>query len=63
MGGGHDIRLFASGDKSLSASNLGHTYKLSADIGAYGSNEAQSYLAGKHEFNVLEIEVYKIQSK
>ena len=60
IGGGNDIKLFAAGDKTLSASNFGHTYKLSADIGAHGSNEAKSYLAGKHEFNVLEIEVYKI---
>ena len=37
--------------------NLGSVYELPAGI-VYGSNEAQSYLAGSKYFNLKELEVF-----
>jgi hypothetical protein len=40
-----------------SVSNLGHNYKHPQY--AYGTNEAQTFLAGSHKFQLDEIEVYQ----
>jgi hypothetical protein len=60
FGGGHDLFIAdKSNTNSSSSSNLGNSY-THPDY-AYGSNEAKSFLAGSHIFQVTEIEVYTKQ--
>jgi hypothetical protein len=60
FGGGHDLIIAdKSNTNSSSYSNLGNSY-THPDY-AYGSNEAKSFLAGSHTFQVSEIEVYTKQ--
>jgi hypothetical protein len=59
FGGGHDICIIANNaNKRLdSYSNLGDSYIHPQYT--YGSNEAKSFLAGSHYFQLDEIEVYQ----
>jgi len=60
FGGGHDLLISdKSNINTTSHSKLGHSY-IHPDY-AYGSNEANSFLAGSHTFQVTEIEVYTKQ--
>ena len=55
---GFDINIANNANTSLkSYSTLGFTY--SHPKYAYGTNEAQSFLAGSYNFLVTEIEVYE----
>ena len=58
FGGGHD--LFCSSYYNIYKSNLGHSYQLPNFL-TYGSNEAQSFLAGSPSFQPVEIEVYYVE--
>ena len=55
---GHDIFISSNANKTMySYSNLGSTYKHPQY--AFGTNEAQSFLAGSYNFLLSEIEVYQ----
>ena len=58
--GGHDLIIAdKSNTNTISYSNIGHSY-THPDY-AYGSNEANLFLAGSNKFQVSEIEVYAKQ--
>jgi hypothetical protein len=60
FGGGCD--LYISNDCNIntdSYSYLGYSYEAPNGYAWY-SNEANNYLAGSHEFSVLEMEVFKL---
>ena len=60
FGGGHDISVYDSSNQNYNSySNLGHSYQLPNNI-TYGSQEAQSYLAGSYTWQTTEIEVYQV---
>ena len=58
FGGGHDMHISNNCNSvTTSYSNLGHSY--SPPLGyTYGSSQAKSFLAGTHQFQVVEIEVF-----
>jgi hypothetical protein len=59
FGGGHDIYIANNANtRASSYSNLGLTF--SHPEYEYDSNEAKSFLAGSHYFQLSEIEIYKI---
>ena len=60
FGGGHD--LYVALDSSYAYSNLGHSYQLPSFLANYGVNsqQAQSFLAGSYNFQLVEVEVYQI---
>ena len=56
--GSSDLRVCSNADKLLcSSSNLGQSYSFNQNI--YGSNSAQTFLAGSYNFYLNEIEVYQ----
>ena len=58
--GNMDIKISSeSNENTQSCSNIGYSYEH-PDY-EYDSNEAQLFLAGSNEFQVLEIEVYTKQ--
>jgi hypothetical protein len=58
FGGGHDIYIDDNANKAMkNYSNLGHTYKHPQY--EYKTNEAETFLAGKFQFRLDEIEVYQ----
>ena len=60
FGDGHDICIFNFPNKtSDNYSNLGTTFKHPQY--AFETNEAKSFLAGSHKFQVSEIEIYEIE--
>ena len=60
FGGGHDIYISTDCNmNSNSYSNFGYCYKA-IDTTQYGTQSAQSYLAGAYNFKVVEYEVYEI---
>ena len=57
FGDGHDICICDNSNTTASRySNLGNTYKH-PDY-EYGSNEAESFLAGSYIFRIVEMDVY-----
>eukprot|EP00347_Sterkiella_histriomuscorum_P004925 403358553 len=61
FGGGSDIAILDNCDKNTkNYSCLGYTYEPPNGY-KDGTEEAYSYLAGEHNFKVLEIEVYQLQ--
>jgi hypothetical protein len=57
FGGGYDFQIKTNSNLNFdSSSNLGNRYKH-PDY-AYGSEESKSFLAGSHNFQTVEIEVY-----
>jgi hypothetical protein len=59
FGGGHDFYISSdSNTKTSSCSYLGHTYQHPNY--RFGSNEAQSFLAGSYNFSSSEIEVFQV---
>jgi hypothetical protein len=58
FGGGHEIRIVNDANTAMdSYSNLGYSY--SHPQYPFGTDEAQTFLAGSHEFQLDEIEVYQ----
>ena len=58
--GSSDLQIaYECNSKAESSSNLGECYQIT-DGFVNNSYEANSYLAGSHNFKVREIEVYKI---
>jgi hypothetical protein len=58
FGGRNDILISDQCNKSTNSfSNLGHTYELPTGL-TFGSDAAQSFLAGSYHFQVEEIEVF-----
>ena len=59
FGGGHDFQISDSSKNNRNSySNLGHSYKF--DKYTHGSNEAKNFLAGSYNFQVTEIEVFRM---
>jgi hypothetical protein len=60
FGGGHDFEIANASNKNRNSySNLGHSY-LEPTGNGYNSTQAKNYLAGSHNFQVKEIEVFGI---
>ena len=56
-----DLCVFNDCDKNFeSYSNLGSTYEIPIPGAKLGSPEARSYLAGVFEFQIRELEVFKV---
>jgi hypothetical protein len=60
FGGGHDLYVVSNSNTTTgSYSNFGYNFDSAKVIGhAYGSTQAQAFLAGSYNFQTLDIEVY-----
>ena len=61
FGGGHDIYVVSNSNTTTgSYTNFGYNYDSNV-IGAYGSTQAQAFLAGNYNFQTIDVEVYSQQ--